>query len=170
MTTPGPSTTSTTWAHRLASLIHEIRPDWDEAGIRAVLAQCGGRHLALVAFEAVAAAITRPDQRSPAIIAMDGRHRHLLDPPGTPVATVHPLVCEHDQRPSRCPECTGRGVPCPEDLRARMRSDVISAKALQRAQAVRTGTNIPRGTLDYPEDLQGRQKRHNPVSLPKEDA
>jgi hypothetical protein len=101
--TPGPRTTSTDWAHRLASLVHEIRTDWDEAGIRAVLAQCGGRPLAQVALEAVAAAITRPDQRSPAIIAMDGRHRHLLDPPGTPVATVHTLVCEHGQRPSRCP-------------------------------------------------------------------
>ena len=128
MTIPGPSTTSTTWAHRLASLVHEIRPDWDEAGIRTALAQQGGRHLALVAFEAVAAAITRPDQRTPAIIAMDGRHRHLLDPPGTPVATVHTLVCEHDQRPSRCPECQGRGVPCPPDLSRQMRAAIRDAQ------------------------------------------
>ena len=34
----GPDRTSGQWVARLASLIHEIRPDWDEPGIRAKLA------------------------------------------------------------------------------------------------------------------------------------
>lgn len=129
---PGPQVTSPLWQERIADLIREIREEalhpWHAPGVQAALALRASDPLALVALEAVAAAITRPDQRTPAIIAMDGRHRHLLDPPGTPVATVHTLVCEHDQRPSRCPECQGRGVPCPPDLSRQMRAAIRDAQ------------------------------------------
>ena len=56
MTQPiGPQVTNGEWVHRLASLVHELRPDWDEPGIRSVLAKVADRPLIDVAAAAVAA-------------------------------------------------------------------------------------------------------------------
>ena len=70
----GPDTTTTHWIKRLATLIHEIRPDWAEPGIASALTKVADRPLADVAIAAIQAATTRTDQRTPAIIAMDGSH------------------------------------------------------------------------------------------------
>ena len=70
----GPDTTTTHWIKRLATLIHEIRPDWAEPGIASALAKVADRPLADVAVAAIKAATTRTDQRTPAIIAMGGSH------------------------------------------------------------------------------------------------
>lgn len=70
----GPDTTTTHWIKRLATLIHEIRPDWAEPGIASAIAKVADRPLAEVAVAAIKAATTRTDQRTPAIIAMGGSH------------------------------------------------------------------------------------------------
>ena len=70
----GPDTTTTHWIKRLATLIHEIRPDWAEPGIASALAKVSDRPLADVAVAAIKAATTRTDQRTPAIIGMGGSH------------------------------------------------------------------------------------------------
>ena len=70
----GPDTTTTHWIKRLATLIHEIRPDWAEPGIASALAKVSDRPLAEVAVAAIKAATTRTDQHTPAIIAMGGSH------------------------------------------------------------------------------------------------
>ena len=70
----GPNTVTTHWVKRLASLIHEIRPEWAEPGIASALTKVADRPLADVAIAAIQAATTRTDQRTPAIIAMGGSH------------------------------------------------------------------------------------------------
>ena len=70
----GPDTTTTHWIKRLATLIHEIRPDWAEPGIASALAKVADRPLAEVAVAAIKAATTRTDQHTPAIISMGGSH------------------------------------------------------------------------------------------------
>ena len=70
----GPDTTTTHWIKRLATLIHEIRPDWAEPGIASALAKVSDRPLAEVAVAAIKAATTRTDQHTPAIISMGGSH------------------------------------------------------------------------------------------------
>ena len=70
----GPQVTNGEWVHRLASLVHELRSDWQEPGIRSALAKVADRPLADVAIAAIQAATTRTDQRTPAIIAMGGSH------------------------------------------------------------------------------------------------
>ena len=58
----------------LAYLVHHIRTDWDQPGIAAQLAKLHDRPLAAVALAAITAAATRPDQRTPAVIASAGSH------------------------------------------------------------------------------------------------
>ena len=70
----GPDTTTTHWIKRLATLIHEIRPDWAEPGIASAIAKVADRPLAEVAVAAIKAATTRTDQHTPAIISMGGPH------------------------------------------------------------------------------------------------
>ena len=70
----GPDTVSTHWIKRLATLIHEIRPDWAEPGIASAIAKVADRPLAEVAVAAIKAATTRTDQHTPAIISMGGSH------------------------------------------------------------------------------------------------
>ena len=62
------------WVPRIASTVHAIRPDWAEEGIASTLTKLVGRSLAEVTLAATTAALTRPDQRTPAIIALGGAH------------------------------------------------------------------------------------------------
>ena len=74
MTQPiGPPVVTREWVARLASLVHELRPDWQEPGIRSALTRVADRPLIDVAAAAIAAS-RRTDQRTPAIIAADGTH------------------------------------------------------------------------------------------------
>ena len=66
-----------TRAHALDALsyiVHEIRTDWDEAGVLAVLHRNPDADLADLAHAAIHAAATRRDQRSPAVIGLAGSH------------------------------------------------------------------------------------------------
>lgn len=74
----GPRTVETAWASRLANLVHAIRHDWDEPGIRSAILKVADRPLLEVAVAALAAT-GRVDQRTPAVIAFDGEHWRALD-------------------------------------------------------------------------------------------
>ena len=78
----------------IAYLVAAIRAEtgatpWDRPGIEATLAKLDDQPLAAVAVAAINAAATRPDQRTPAVIAASGSHwrdfpRH--EPTPTPEA------------------------------------------------------------------------------------
>lgn len=123
----GPPTTPAHWVSRLANLIHTIRPDWDEAGVRAALAKVMDRPLIDVATAALAAT-HRTDQYTPAIIAKPGAHwsttKHTPEPARDPCAicgiprTAHNLAghewisqAEEDARRARIKaENVNRGI------------------------------------------------------------
>lgn len=69
---------------------HPDRP-WRAAGVRAVIDGLKARPMHEVALAALTAAITRPDQTSPAVIAMDGKHWAIPGQPPRP--TGPPIVC-----------------------------------------------------------------------------
>ena len=129
--TIGPQHLPTEWTARLASLVHELRPDWDEPGIRSVLAKVADRPLIDVAAAAVAAC-RRIDQRTPSVIAASGSH--WPDASNSQRTYTEPGIvtyCEHG-RPSglRCDDCTPvveRTPPTPEQ-RAAMRAAIAEAK------------------------------------------
>ena len=127
----GPDRTSGQWVARLASLIHEIRPDWDEPGIRAQLAKCDGRPLAQTAAAAIAAAADQTC-KTPGAIVVPGRRWEML---GTPsVAQTAPGIvtyCEHGEPGSRCLACNPTkkaGVGMPAELRTQIAADIAAAK------------------------------------------
>jgi len=57
----------------IADWVHQIRPTWDQHGILAALAKRRGAQPARLALAALAAAANL-DNRTPAIIALDGSH------------------------------------------------------------------------------------------------
>jgi len=66
----------------IAWLVSTIRPDWGRPGVRAQLDRLPDADPGDLAVVAITAAITRRDQRTPAVIAMGGDHwAHL--PSGT---------------------------------------------------------------------------------------
>lgn len=89
----------------LAWLIHEIRGDWDIPGIRAALHDLHDRPLAPVIQAAAIAAHTRPDQRSPWIIAQPGPHWRDM-PAFEP--TPQPPVYQPDTGPIATPDVAHR--------------------------------------------------------------
>ena len=104
--TLGPQHLPTEWVARLASLVHELRPDWDEHGVRSVLSRVADRPLIDVASAAVAAC-RRIDQRTPSIIAASGSH--WPDASNSQRTYTEPGIvtyCEHG-RPGalHCPDC-----------------------------------------------------------------
>ena len=132
MTQPiGPTYVGTAWVQRLASLVHELRPDWDEPGIRSALSRVADRPLIDVTAAAVAAC-RRIDQRSPGIIALDGPHwptaqqaQRTYTEPG--IVTR----CEHGIVGARCPDCyptERRGTSLSPEMRERMRADIREAR------------------------------------------
>ena len=57
----------------IAYLVNAIRPEWDRPGVERVLNRID-TDLPSLAHAAIAAASTRRDQRTPAVIAMTGPH------------------------------------------------------------------------------------------------
>jgi hypothetical protein len=55
-------------------LIARIRPDYDRHGITAALAKHPCQALDVLTVQAIIAAVTRTDQRTPAVIGLDGDH------------------------------------------------------------------------------------------------
>ena len=126
----GPQTTSSDWVYRLASLVHAIRHDWDEPGVASALRKVADRPLATVARAAVACAIERTDQRTPAVIALDGHH--WADSPAKAPTRIDasPLLCEHGNRPARCEACATAprsAGPTPEQ-RAQIRAGIEAGR------------------------------------------
>lgn len=55
-------------------IIAAIRQDWDAKGIESCLAKADDQNLDVLTIQAIIAAVTRPDARTPAVIALDGDH------------------------------------------------------------------------------------------------
>ena len=129
MTQPiGPQTVTGEWVARLASLVHELRPDWQEPGIRAALAKVADRPLIDVAAAALAAC-RRTDQRTPAIIAADGSHWPKADTQRTYTEAGVVTYCSHGEPGTRCLICHPRThQPITDDTRAL----IAAAKAAAR--------------------------------------
>ena len=140
----GPRTVETAWIGRLASLVHAIRNDWDEQGIRSALLKVADRPLADVARAAISAT-SRTDQRTPAVIALDGEHWRA--PGSAPTVTTAPGIvtrCEHKLPGLSCTECyprtvASRAVPTPEQKEA-IRAAVEAGRAeLARIEKLNRG-------------------------------
>jgi len=58
----------------VAHLVARIRPDLDAHGIAAILAKHPDQALDVLALQAIIAAVTRPDARTPAVLGLDGDH------------------------------------------------------------------------------------------------
>ena len=82
----------------IAYLVAAIRAEagatpWDRPGIEATLAKLDDQPLAAVAVAAIYAAATRPDQRTPSVIASSGSHWQAF-PRHEPTPTPPPLTQE----------------------------------------------------------------------------
>ena len=124
MNAVGPQHVPTEWVARLANLVATLRTDWDEAGIRSVLHKVTDRPLGDVTIAAVTAALTRTDQRTPAVIATTGKHWPNL---GQQTYTEPGIVtyCEHGRpSPLHCPDCqpAAERVGMPANLRTQLRA------------------------------------------------
>ena len=58
----------------IAHLVSRIRPDLDAHGAAASLAKNPCQELDVLTLQAIIAAVTRPDQHTPAILGLDGDH------------------------------------------------------------------------------------------------
>ena len=129
----GPRQLPTEWVARLASLVHAIRTDWDEAGIRATLAKLADRPLIDVTHAAINAC-RRTDQTTPAIIAMDGKHwPAAADTTRTYAEPGVVTYCAHAEPGMSCTICYprhlgGTGVMPTAEQRARMRADIQAGR------------------------------------------
>ena len=80
----------------IAHLVARIRPEWHQPGVMAVLRDCPDDKLADTAIAAIICARDRTDQRTPAVIALDGTH--------WAAASVQPETPRLDPR-QRCGIC-----------------------------------------------------------------
>jgi hypothetical protein len=74
-------------ATTLAAFVHTLRPDWDVPGIVAALGQVRDRAVAGEVAVAAIRAATDHGNRTPAVIAMDGKHWRGGDPTSRTVNT-----------------------------------------------------------------------------------
>jgi len=58
----------------IAHLVSRMRPDWDTHGNTVALAKHPDQSLDVLALQAIIAAVTRTDQKTPAILGLDGDH------------------------------------------------------------------------------------------------
>jgi len=58
----------------IAHLVSRIRPDWDTHGNTVALAKHPDQSLDVLTLQALIAAVTRTDQKTPAILGLDGDH------------------------------------------------------------------------------------------------
>lgn len=91
----------------IAEIVARIRPDWDRHGIAAALAKHPQQSLDVLATQALVAAVTRTDQRTPAVLALDGDHTNRArfafgD------ATITPAPLTSRERGADCATC---GIP-----------------------------------------------------------
>jgi hypothetical protein len=98
----------------LVALIHQLRKDWDLAGIRAAIAKAATIGSAADIATAACRCAANPDMRTPALIAEPGPH-WLGTTAGTRQA---PIMCaDHPQwKGGHCPQCFGERRPKPDNF------------------------------------------------------
>lgn len=98
-------------AHALATLVHLLRPDWNERGVLKALSDA--RHLGSPSLLAIAAirAADNPRNRTPAVIAMSGEHWVTVAPqPQQPWQLTYGLPPMPDE--PRCEKHSSQRLPC----------------------------------------------------------
>ena len=132
----------------LAHLVGQLRPDWDRAGIAAALAKHPDQSLDVLAVQALIAATTRTDQRTPAVLGLDGDHANRAR-----VAVSLPQVTPQPPR-SPLPVCVVCGLPwCYHEGQAHTYEEpgftAADPEAIARARALAfSGTNRPNPTKE----------------------
>ena len=85
----------------IAHIAHRIRPDWAVPGILAALRACPATaSLADIALAAITCARDRADQRTPAVIALDGTHWAITSAhpePARPTPDQRCGICYRDR-------------------------------------------------------------------------
>ena len=74
----------------IAHLVNHVRPDWHQQGIMAALRECPTGSIPDLTIAAMSAARDRTDQRTPAVIALDGPHWHARSAREDAVRTPQP--------------------------------------------------------------------------------
>lgn len=97
----------------IAFLVNSVRPDWHTQGVLAVLRDCPTGDVASTAIAALAAT-RRRDQRTPALIALDGPHWRLAD--ASPASRTTPTPPRYEPQPRK------PSAPMPPELRERIRN------------------------------------------------
>lgn len=120
-------------AETLAAWLHELRDDWDTPGILTALGNAKNRPDRPDAYQIHTAAgrcAADPSNRTPAVIALDGRHWRpwQTDDPAEPKGTPTPPRVEH----MRCTRC-GFTVTEP-DHHCAPRGDHTAGAARARAE------------------------------------
>lgn len=106
----------------IAWLVARLRGDYDQHGTAAMLAKHPDQTLDVLAVQAIIAAVTRPDQKTPAVLGLDGDHTNrarvaLSRPPVTP-APLSGLERGGDCGYPGCgiPEAMHKGARIPADV------------------------------------------------------
>lgn len=148
-------------ARALAQLIATLRPRelrWDVAGTRAALSQA--RHLAPAADLCVAAirCATNLENRTPAVIAMDGPHWHAAPPePSRALSDVKCTQDGHERQSARtCTYCAADRKARPDDAPQPEPTDTLTAydigPALVRAAMRQHGIPVHHPDQDEEKD------------------
>jgi len=104
-------------------IIWILRSDWDRKGIESALAKHPCQELDVLTLQAIIAAVTRPDQKTPAILGLDGDHTNRARAAlSKPTKTPQPLT--QTERGGDCgypgcgiPQAMHRGARFPGDVR-----------------------------------------------------
>lgn len=104
-------------AQALAALVHELRPEWDTAGVMGALSAARERGTAWDVAQAALRAAEVPTNRTPAVIAMAGAH---WSKPGATEAAPRPgVACQEPGHGSylahNCGACRAEHIARPAD-------------------------------------------------------
>lgn len=95
----------------LTALLHQLRKDWDLAGIRAALQKAATLGSPVDVAVAACRVAGNPEAKTPGLIPQPGTHWQGLAAGKTIAA---PMCPEHEQhKAAACPECAAQAVPRP---------------------------------------------------------
>ena len=113
-------------ARALASLVAALRPDWGEAGLLKSLHAARELGTPWQIAHAALKAAEDPDNRTPAVIPLAGKHWEEARPLGSAPVRAKPCdVPGHNGDEAYCDDCA-EAVPTPDEI-ARIRAETRTA-------------------------------------------
>lgn len=82
----------------LAAAIHSMRPEWGIPGIHKALGYARTKANKWVVAQAAIACAANPDNRTPAVIPMEGKHWPIMSAPSQPPRRQRPPDLSDDER------------------------------------------------------------------------